>query len=77
MNFTQEIYYTYVAKVIVEVYISSTEVSAEEGGMGGEDGGDREFPQSTEEESNPHQPLVEVGHNHWRRTWQAGQKLWG
>ena len=50
----------YRAQVIVEVSTSSTQVSAQQRGMGGEDQANVQLPQSGQDQSCPCQPLMEV-----------------
>lgn len=52
-----------VLQVVVEVYRSSTEISTQEGSMGGEDGSDVDMPLSAERDSQTGLPFVEMGNN--------------
>ena len=57
---------THMLQVVVEVDIAGTEVSPQQSGVGGEDGGHLELAQPAEEEADACQPLVEVGDHHRR-----------
>ena len=50
----------YRAQVIVEVGTSSTQVSAQQRGVGGEDQANVQLPQSSQDQPCPCQPLMEV-----------------
>ena len=52
-----------VLKVVVKVDGTSAEVTAEEGGVGGEYGGDVNMPFPTKGDSNTGLPLMKVGDN--------------
>ncbi len=62
---------SYSGKIVVEVDTACTEVASQEGGMRCKDGGHGQFLETTEEQSNPTQPLMEVSHYHWRGAWQS------
>ena len=68
---------THFVKVVVEVYIGSTEVASKEGGVSREYGChvNPEHPQ--QDKSHPCQPLVEVHYNQWSRTWDTFPELGG
>ena len=50
-----------VLEVIVEVDGARAKIAAEEGRVGGKDGGDIDVPLATEGDGEPRLPLVEVG----------------
>jgi hypothetical protein len=52
-----------VLEVVVEVYATRTEVTAEKGGVGGEDGGHVNLALAAERNGQASLPLVEVGDN--------------
>lgn len=57
---------TYICKLVIEVHISSTQVSSQQSGMSGEDGCDGQLSVSTQHQAQAGQPLVEMGHDVWR-----------
>ena len=68
---------THFVKVVVEVYIGSTEVASKEGGVSREYGCHVNPEHSQQDKSHPCQPLVEVRYNQWSRTWDTFPELRG
>ena len=68
---------THFVKVVVEVYIGSTEVAPKEGGVSREYGCHVNPEHSQQDKSHPCQPLVEVRYNQWSRTWDTFPELRG
>lgn len=58
--------HTYLWKLVIEVHISSTQVSSQQCGVSGEDGRDGQLSVSTQHQAQAGQPLVELGHDVWR-----------
>ena len=70
---------TYVCKLVIEVHISSAQVSSQQCGVSGEDGCNGNLPMSTQHQAQAGQPLMEMGHDVWRiltlgRVLQYGRK---
>lgn len=55
----------YLRKLVIEVHISSTQISSQQSGVGGEDGGNRQLPLSRQNQAQASQPLMEMSHNVW------------
>lgn len=64
--------HTHIVQVVVEVHAASTQVPAQESGVCGEDGGHWQLTETTQEETNARQPLMEVGYHHGRGTRETG-----
>lgn len=52
-----------ILEVVVEVHVACAQVAAQQGGMGGEDGGEVHLPLANQGDRNTGEPLVEMG-NH-------------
>lgn len=50
----------YLVKIVVEIYVCCTQVSPEQCGMGSKDCGNRKFPKSSEDYTNPCLPFMKV-----------------
>lgn len=57
---------TYIYEVVIEVHISSTQVSSQQRSVSGEDSRDGQLSVSTQHQAEAGQPLVEVGNDVWR-----------
>lgn len=55
----------YLRKLVIEVHISSTQISSQQSGVGGEDGGNGQLPLSGQNQAQASQPLMEMSHNVW------------
>ena len=62
-------------KVVVEVHTPSTEVAAQQSGVRGEDGGNRDLLAPQDDEPDTSQPLMEVGYHHRRWARQTFHEL--
>lgn len=59
-------HHTYLCQVVIEVHISSTQVSPQQRSVSGEDGCNRQLSVSTQHQAEASQPLVKMGNNMWR-----------
>lgn len=66
----------HILQVVVEVHGTSTQIAAQQCGMGGEDGRHWQSPGTAQTQADACQPFMEVG-NHVRLLFALGQELWG
>lgn len=57
---------THICELVVEVHIACTQVSPQQCGVSGEDGGDGHLPVSAQHQAQAGQPLMEMCHDVWR-----------